>query len=69
MNGDLLTILIVLSLGIFLGTVIGLSVFYLAGYRQREWQAMTGGEKITGATLALGCSALCCAGLAWYAFR
>ncbi len=69
MSADLLTILIILALGVFSGTIIGLLIGYLAKQQAPDWQAMTGRQKLANALLILGCSALCVAGIAWYAFR
>jgi hypothetical protein len=69
MSADLLTILIVLTVGMFSGTVIGLLIGYLAHQQAPDWQAMTGRQKMANALLILGCSALCIAGIAWYALR
>ena len=69
MSADLLTILIILALGVFSGTIIGLLIGYLAKQQKPDWQAMTGRQKLVNALLILGCSALCVSGIAWYAFR
>lgn len=69
MSADLLTILIILSLGVFFGTIIGLLIGYLAKQQMPDWQAMTGRQKLVNALIILGCSALCTGGIAWYAFR
>ncbi|MCK9579836.1 MAG: hypothetical protein M0Q92_05225 [Methanoregula sp.] len=69
MSADLLTVLIVLALGVFFGTVIGLFIGYLAQQQEQDWQAMTDRQKLVNAALVIGCSILCIAGLAWYAFR
>ena len=69
MSADLLTILIILALGVFSGTILGLLIGYLAKQQKPDWQAMTGRQKLVNALLILGCSALCVSGIAWYAFR
>lgn len=69
MSADLLSILIILALGVFSGTIIGLLIGYLAHQQAPDWQAMTGRQKRINALIILGCSALCVAGIAWYAFR
>lgn len=69
MSADLLSILIVLSLGVFSGTIIGLLIGYLAHQQEPDWQGMTSRQLRVNALLILGCSALCVAGIAWYAFR
>ncbi|HII99140.1 MAG TPA: hypothetical protein HA272_07810 [Methanoregula sp.] len=69
MSADLLSILIILALGVFSGTILGLLIGYLAKQQKPDWQAMTGRQKLVNALLILGCSALCVSGIAWYAFR
>ncbi len=69
MTADLLTVLIIVTLGAFFGTVLGLFIGYLAKTQQREWSAISRRERLINAALVLGCSALCIAGLALYAFR
>ena len=69
MSADLLSILIILALGVFSGTIIGLLIGYLAHQQAPEWQAMTVRQKRVNTLLILGCSVLCIAGIAWYAFR
>ncbi|PKL64866.1 MAG: hypothetical protein CVV32_07275 [Methanomicrobiales archaeon HGW-Methanomicrobiales-3] len=69
MSADLLSILIVLTVGMFFGTIIGLLIGYLAHQQAPDWQSMSGRQRLINALLILGCSALCIAGIAWYAFR
>jgi len=66
MTMDLLTGLIIITLGAFGGTVLGLFIGYLVKMQKRDWKAMSRNEKLVNAALVIGCSALCIAGLAWY---
>jgi hypothetical protein len=66
---DTLTLLIVFTLGAFTGTCVGLIIGYFAKKQQRDWDCMSRNEKLTNIALVLGCSAICIATLAWYAFR
>jgi len=69
MSADLLSILIVLTVGMFFGTIIGLLIGYLAHQQAPDWQTMTGRQQLVNGLLILGCSVLCVAGIAWYALR
>jgi ABC-type dipeptide/oligopeptide/nickel transport system permease subunit len=69
MTADLLTVLIIITLGAFSGTVLGLFIGYLGKTQKRDWSAMSRRAKLINAALVLGCSVLCIAGLALYAFR
>lgn len=69
MTVDVLSVLIVVSLGVFVGTCVGLLLGYLARKQQKEWGAMSPREKQVNIALVLACSAIAVAGLAWYAFR
>jgi len=69
MSTDLLTILIVLTVGMFFGAVIGLLIGYLAHQQAPDWPTMTGRQQLVNGLLILSCSALCIAGIAWYALR
>jgi hypothetical protein len=66
---DTLTILIVVTLGAFTGTCVGLLIGYFAKKQQQDWAGMSWNEKLTNIALVLGCSVICIAALAWYAFR
>jgi hypothetical protein len=66
---DTLTILIVVTLGAFTGTCVGLLIGYFAKKQQRDWADMSKNEKLTNIALILGGSGICIAALAWYAFR
>jgi hypothetical protein len=68
MAADLLTILIILSLGLFTGTGIGLLIGFLLKTQPRDWHAMTRRQLLVNAALVLACSAICIGSLAWYAF-
>jgi hypothetical protein len=69
MTSELLTILIVVSLGLFTGTGVGLIIGYCAKLQKPGWQEMSRNEILTNLALIVICSALFIAGLAWYAFR
>lgn len=69
MTADLLTVLIVITLGAFSGTVLGLLIGYFAKTQKSDWAAMSRRAIAINAALVLGCSALCITGLALYAFR
>jgi hypothetical protein len=69
MTADMLTILIVVSLGLFTGTTAGLSIGYGAGKQKKDFQEMSGNGILTNLALVVICSALAIAGLAWYACR
>lgn len=64
---DTLTILIVFTLGAFVGTCAGLLIGYCAKKQRRDWGAMARNEKLTNIVLIILCSAICIATLAWYA--
>lgn len=66
---DTLTILIIVTLGAFTGTGVGLLIGYLAKKQQRDWDAMSRNERLTNIALVLACSAICIAALGWYASR
>jgi hypothetical protein len=69
MTADLLTVLIVVSLGAFAGTGAGLIAGYLLNQQKPDWEAMSKKEKIINIALILAGSAICIGGLAWYAFK
>jgi hypothetical protein len=69
MTADMLTILIVVSLGLFTGTCVGLMIGYCAKKQKPDWQDMSRHEILTNLALIVICSAICIGGLAWYAFR
>lgn len=69
MTADLLTVLIIISLGAFFGTVLGLSIGHLGRIQKRDWSDMSRRERLINAALVVGGSIVCIAGLAWYAFR
>jgi hypothetical protein len=59
-------ILMILALGTFFGTALGLAVGFLARQQKPVWGLMTGKEKIINIALVLFFSAVCIAGLAVY---
>ena len=65
---DALSILIVVSLGLFAGTGIGLVIGFLAKIQPADWRAITRRQVILNAALCIVCSAACIAGIGWYAF-
>jgi hypothetical protein len=69
MTADILTILMVLSLGIFFGTAAGLIIGFCAKKQKPDWQAMSIAEKHTNIALVGICSVICTAAFAWYAYR
>jgi hypothetical protein len=69
MTADMLTILIVVSLGLFTGTSVGLIIGYCAKKQKPNWQDMSRNEILANLALVITCSAICIGGLAWYAFR
>jgi hypothetical protein len=69
MAADLLTILIVVSLGLFTGTGAGLIIGYCAKKQKPDWRDLSRTEVLTNLALVVICSGICIAGLAWYAFR
>lgn len=68
MTVDILSVLIVISFGLFTGTGIGLVLGFLAKTQTRDWREMTRRQISINAGLVLACSAICIAGLAWYVF-
>jgi hypothetical protein len=68
MTADTLSILIVLSLGLFTGTGAGLLIGYCARTQKKEFRDMSRREILINIVLIAVCSAACIAGLAWYAF-
>jgi hypothetical protein len=68
MAADILTALIVVTLGAFTGTAAGLLVGYCAKTQGRDWAVMSQKDKRTNIALVIVCSVTCIAGLAWYAF-
>ncbi len=68
-NADLLSISIVVTLGLFFGTTLGLLIGYLAKQQRGDWHALTSRQVRINAGLVIGCSVLCIAGFAAYAFR
>jgi hypothetical protein len=68
MAADLLTILIILSLGLFTGTGTGLLIGCLLKTQKRQWHEMTRRELLINAALVGACSAICIGGLAGYVF-
>jgi len=69
MTADLLTVLIIITVGAFFGTVLGLFIGYLGKTQKKDWSAMSRRAIAINAALVLGCSALCIAGLVWYVSR
>jgi ABC-type antimicrobial peptide transport system permease subunit len=67
MAADLLTVLIVVSLGLFTGTGAGLLIGYLAKKQKKTWGEMSWKDHYTNLALAGICSVICIAALAWYA--
>ncbi len=68
MSADLLSILIVVSLGLFFGTGAGLLLGYLLKVQERDWRRMSRRQILINAGLILVCSAGIITALAWYAF-
>ncbi|NLD57869.1 MAG: hypothetical protein GX651_07030 [Methanomicrobiales archaeon] len=68
-NADLLSVLVVGTLGLFFGTVLGLLIGHLANQQRGDLNALSIREKRINATLVIGCSAICIAIFAAYAFR
>jgi len=68
-NADVLSVLIVVSLGLIFGTMLGLLTGYLAKQQGGDTNALTIRQKRINAALVIGCSALCIAIFAVYAFR
>ncbi len=68
-NADLLSVSIVVTLGLFFGTTLGLLIGYLAKQQREDWLALTGRQIRINAALVIGCSAICIAIFAVYAFR
>lgn len=66
MTADTLTFLIIVSLGLFCGTAIGLGIGYCAKKQKTGWDAMTWQEKKTNILLCLACSAILIITMAWY---
>jgi hypothetical protein len=69
MTADMLTILIVVSLGLFTGTGVGLIIGYCGKLQKPDWQDMSRNEILINLTLIVICSAICIGSLAWYAFQ
>lgn len=69
MAADVLTVLIIVSLGAFAGTAAGLLIGFLAGKQKKDWAEMDRNEKLINLALVIACSAICIASLAWYVFR
>ena len=65
---DALSILIVVSLGLFAGTGIGLFIGFIAKIQPADWREMTRRQVLINAALCILGSAACTAGIAWYAF-
>ena len=59
-------ILMILALGSFFGTALGLGIGFLARRQKPDWGLMTGKEKTISIALVLFFSAACMAGLAVY---
>jgi hypothetical protein len=59
-------ILMIVALGTFAGTAIGLSIGRAARCQKSEWSLMTSREKTVNLALVLFFSAACIAGLAVY---
>jgi hypothetical protein len=68
MNANWFVILMVVALSSMTGTAIGLGIGFALGKQKSEWSAMTKNEKLINIALVISCSAICSAGLAWYAF-
>jgi ABC-type dipeptide/oligopeptide/nickel transport system permease subunit len=69
MTADTLSILIVTSFGLFVGTGIGLILGYLSKKQKTDLREMSRREILINFILVAACSVACIAGLAWYAFR
>lgn len=61
-------ILMVISLGTLAGTLIGLTIGFLARRQKPVWGEMDRREKTINIALVILFSVACSAGLAWYAF-
>jgi hypothetical protein len=59
-------ILMVVALGTLAGTILGLTIGYLARLQQPLWEDMPRKEKLINIALVLFFSIVCTAGLAWY---
>lgn len=59
-------ILMILALGSFFGTALGLAIGFLARRQKPDWGLMTRKDKIINIALVLFFSAACMAGLAVY---
>lgn len=68
-NADLLSVSIVVTLGLFFGTTLGLLIGHLTNQQRGEWNALSIRQKRINVGLVIGCSALCIAIFAVYAFR
>lgn len=68
MSADTLSILIVVSLGLFAGTGTGLFLGYIFRVQEKDGRCMTRRQVSINAALVVLCTALATAGLAWYAF-
>ena len=68
MNIDLLSGLIVVSVGLFFGTGAGLLTGYLLKTQKTDWREMTSRQILVNAGLVIACSVICTACFAWYAF-
>jgi hypothetical protein len=69
MTADVLTILIVVSLGLFTGTGVGLIIGYCTKKQKPDWREMSRNEILINLGLMVTCSAICVGSLAWYALR
>jgi hypothetical protein len=63
----LFDILMVLSLGILAGTLIGLAIGFLARRQHPAWEEMSREDRTINIALILFFSCACTAVLAWYA--
>jgi ABC-type lipoprotein release transport system permease subunit len=59
-------ILMVIALGTLAGTILGLTIGYLARRQEPCWEDMSRKEKFINIALVLFFSIICTAGLAWY---
>lgn len=68
MAADTLSVLNILALGLFAGTVAGLLIGWLAGAQKNSPSAMSRRDLAINISLVLACSAVITAALAYYAF-